>query len=300
MIPEPSLPQARRLEAGVLAVLVSAVGYGSIPFFAMVGYAGNLTPEIAVVARYGFPALLLGWLLPRALKSGTGGKQFMLTGMLMGLGAWAFFKALALLPITLAILLFFSYPLFSQALKLAMSRRGIGFYGVLSALLSVIGVILALISSAGDTAFSTKGLAFGLMAPAAYALVLHKMNHGADYLAPLQVAACLFAGTLLITMPLFLLSDTPQAFPEGLSGWGALLGLMLLTGILPQFLMAYGAPIAGRAITASAGGLEFMTALVLGSVAVQSVPSPLEWVSAGFIVIALVLASRLDKAEFDR
>ncbi|MDD7909183.1 hypothetical protein PUV47_04585 [Pseudovibrio exalbescens] len=283
----------------MLAVLASAVGYGSIPYFALAGYAGNLTPEIAVVARYGFPALLLGWLLPRALKTGTGGKQFLLTGALMGLGAWSFFKALSLLPVTLAVLLFFSYPLFSLVARKLFDKKHIGKSGAMSAALVLLGIGLVWSGTSATQPLSLQGLAYGFLGPASYALVLHKMNQGADYLAPLQVAACLFTGTMLVVLPLLLLSSATQVMPEGLNGWGALLGLMLLTGIIPQMLMAYGAPIAGRVMSASAGGLECVTALILGSLAAARWPSLLEWGAMAAIVAALLLVSRLDKSYLD-
>ena len=99
--------------SATVVVLTAMVGYGFNPLFARWIYAFGLSPEISVVYRYGLPALLM---LPFVTSIRNQPRESLMAfcgGLSMGLGALGYFKALSVLPVSVCVLIFFAYPLFT-------------------------------------------------------------------------------------------------------------------------------------------------------------------------------------------
>lgn len=290
-----SLPRASTRPAGLALVIASACGFGLIPLFSRIGYADGLTPETAVIVRFGLPALLLSGFLPLALRRGAGGLALLAAGAFMGLGSWGYFQAIERLPVALAALIFFTYPFFVTAYRMILLRERVMPGEVLAAALVALAVVTIfgprnLVS--GDLHVDPAGVLIGFLGPAAFAaLILAVIRAPAD-LPPLAVSACLFLGTLLTAVPLIVVAGGTVALPQTTQGWLALAGLMTFVGLLPQIAFACGAPAAGPTLTAVAGTLELVVALSVGW-AVFGEPLTLAHAGgAGLLALAIVVAAR--------
>mgnify|MGYP005683245755 FL=1 len=106
--------------SATVVVLTAMVGYGFNPLFARWIYAFGLSPEISVVYRYGLPALLM---LPFVTSFRNQPRESLMAfcgGLSMGLGALGYFKALSVLPVSVCVLIFFTYPLFTIIFGLSL------------------------------------------------------------------------------------------------------------------------------------------------------------------------------------
>ena len=158
---------------GLALMIGAAVGFGLNPLFARYAYAGGVGPEAAALYRFGGPALLLLPFCLGACRHPRAALTALCLGACMGLGIAAYFRALAVLPVALPALVYFTYP----ALTLLLGRALFGepitprAAGACACVLLACALILA---PGGRLAADHVGaLLLCLAAPLAYALLLH-------------------------------------------------------------------------------------------------------------------------------
>ncbi|SDQ87769.1 DMT family transporter [Pseudovibrio sp. Tun.PSC04-5.I4] len=249
--------------ASLIALGLGAICFGSIPYFAKVGFAAGISPGAAVLLRYVLPAVLLAPYLPQALKSGPSSRQYLLFGMIMSLGAWSYFYALSALPISLAASLFFSYP------ALLVILRRIGGVKLRSSdrltLALVASALLLILASTPLADLDLIAVAIGLIGPLCYGGLQLVSRRAPSYLPSLAMAACIFTGAILAALPLMLIDG--QLWESEAAGSIALpiFGLALVAGLLPQLLLAYGSSDkSGRKTAYTTGFIEFGLAILTG------------------------------------
>lgn len=289
-----SIPRAQSRRTGLILVLFAATGFGLIPLFSRIGFADGLTPETAVIVRFGLPAALLCWVLPGALGRASGGWMLVGAGALMGVGSWGYFAAIERLPVALAAMIFFTYPFFVTAYRVALrdrvSRRDLGASALVAlAIALILGPADLLRGSVGA---DPVGIAIGFLGPATFGALIIAITRAPAALPPLSAAACIFFGTVLTAVPLILIMDAPVALPQTTTGWLALAGLMTFVGLLPQIAYTSGAPAAGPSLSAIAGTLELVVALVIGWTVFGETPTIGHILGAGLLFSAITLAAR--------
>lgn len=290
-----TIPRASTRRSGLLLVLFAATGFGLIPLFSRIGFADGLTPETAVIVRFGLPALLLSWLLPGALAPGRGGWTLAAAGAFMGIGSWGYFQAIERLPVALAALIFFTYPFFVTLYRVVLLRERVSARELAASGLVAVAIVLILGPSHlidGNLGADPVGIAIGFLGPTAFAALILAITRAPVDLPPLDASACIFFGTVLTAVPLIFAMGAHVALPQTSGGWLALAGLMTFVGLLPQIAYTSGAPAAGPTLAAIAGTLELIVALVIGWTVFGEAPQPGHIAGAVFLVGAIVLAAR--------
>ena len=102
----------------------------------------------------------------------------------------------------------------------------------------------------------------------------------------------LFAADEDAMLALGLVMDGRIAMPVSASGWGAAIGLAIVSTVGALGLLLFGAPIAGAERTGIAGASELVTALAVGTLVYSEVLEPTMLVGAVMIVSAILLAAR--------
>ena len=151
--------------SATVVVLTAMVGYGFNPLFARWIYAFGLSPEISVVYRYGLPALLM---LPFVTSIRNQPRESLMAfsgGLSMGLGALGYFKALSVLPVSVCVLIFFTYPLFTIIFGRILFGIRIQGPHLISALLILNGCALTLGPSKDITGELWAAVAWCFLAP---------------------------------------------------------------------------------------------------------------------------------------
>lgn len=274
---------------GIVLVLVAATGFGLLPILLRGAYAGGLSPEAATFYRYGVPALVFVPLIVRFNGDFRAAAIAVATGLVLGFGVLGYFRALHDMPVAVAALIFFTFPLFAVvvgflAFRLRPDRRSLA-----GALMVLIACTLFL----DPTAIAARPMAVlhAFAAPAAYATGILVMAHvlsGADRLATL---GGIYLGTA-ISSGLPLVAGAPGGlFPETPVGFAAALGLLTIGGIVPQVALVFAAPVIGPARTSIIAAFELVVALGSGWLVLGEPIRLVEVVSAALIVTAVVLAA---------
>ena len=282
-------PATRR--RALLIILCAAAGFGTIPLFSRLAYALNLTPETLLLARYAVPALLLIPLVPAPLRNISGAWTLVAAGAFMGIGAWAYFRALDLLPAPVAALIFFTYPLFVLLWRFLIFRERISRTDLFAGLMVIVAVAIILNPGALSD-LNPHGVLIAFVGPAGYAALIVAIVRAPGEIKPLPVAALLFFGIILTSIPLSLMASAPVALPVSPAGWAVLAALMLLVGLLPQIAMAAAAPVAGASLTAIAGSMELVVALVLSAIFLSDRLTLEHGIGAVILVCAIVITAR--------
>ena len=129
-----------------------------------------------------------------------------------------------------------------------------------------------LILAASIIAFTPEGLnetaqqalLIAFIAPMAFGLSISVLTDKLHNLSPLQRLAGFTTGASLGLLPLVLNLDIDQVIPQDPTLWKYIIGLALLTALLPQYLYSTLAPIIGPARSAMAGSFELPTMFIIG------------------------------------
>ena len=272
---------------GLALMVGAAVGFGLNPLFARYAYAGGLTPEGAALYRFAIPALML---LPLGLAARPHPRAALVAAALgasMGLGVAAYFRALAVLPVALPALVYFTYPAFTLLLGRLLFGERIAprAAGACACVLLACALVLA---PGHLDAGQVGALLLCLAAPIAYALLLHGFTR---WLAPLSVAAraaFTLGGAALVLAPALLLARGAAGLvPAAGVGWAGIAGLATVCSLLPQLATTLAVPMIGAGAAAIAGSTELATTLAVGWLVLgEPVTAP---AAAG---VALILAAQ--------
>ncbi|MEM7122953.1 MAG: DMT family transporter [Pseudomonadota bacterium] len=282
-------PGAERILLGIGSVALGAVGFGFLPLFLYWGYSGGLTPETGLLWRYGGGLLLMA---PAMLVLGArawhySGRAFC-AGLAMGVGTVSLFHSYASLPVTLVILIFYTYPAFTLIF-------GRAFFGkpmtprLLGAVILVLLAAALIVRPDADQGITVGLLLFAFLGPMGFAgyLTLAAEIGPATHMAARINGVNL--GALAVALPVSLaVLDT--VVPNAPAGWLGAVCLALVTGVMSNAFNLFGAALAGGARAAIAGSAELVTALLIG---VLVFAEPFAWpylVSAVLLLAAIGLS----------
>ncbi|WP_374449472.1 DMT family transporter [Stella sp.] len=106
-------PEARRWR-GILYLLVSCTGFGIAPSLARLAYDAGSEPATAILMRFTVATMVVTLTmrrLGRPLRLAAGDRrQAIGIGLLAALLSWGYLSAVALVPVSVAALVFFSFP----------------------------------------------------------------------------------------------------------------------------------------------------------------------------------------------
>ena len=198
---------ARAGFAGIALMALSATGYGLVPIFARFAYDAGATPLTLLGLRYTVVSAALLAVLrargrPLALPAG---RRYagVVTGGMFAVIAYAYLAAIRLVPVSSAVLLFFTYPLLVVLIGWSRGERP-GLRRILAVIAAFIGLAVALgveiggldplgvwLAVVGSLTYTVGIFYFGRTAAGAdpMVLTLHAMGTCAVLFMPLAAAA---------------------------------------------------------------------------------------------------------------
>jgi drug/metabolite transporter (DMT)-like permease len=216
-------------------------------------------------------------------------------GAFMCLGVMAYFRAIAVLPMALAVIIYFTYPLFTAALGWLLYRLPLSRNDLLGCVL-VIAACAVMLRPSDLSAEQTSAVLMAFLAPLGYGLLILVYSRSLADLPVLSRMAAGAWGCFIVALPLAVWFTPAAALvPVSGDGWLALLGMMILASLLPQWLFALGAPAAGPLRTAIAGSAELAVGLATGWLLFAEAVGLDQAVGAALIAIALLLAVKKRK-----
>lgn len=279
---------------GLVLVLLAATGFGLIPLVSRLAYAGGLSPEAAVIYRFAVPALPFLVFL-RRFRSAREYAVSIGAGLFMGLGVLGYFRAIEAMPVAVAALIFFTFPLFAVLIGALVHRLQPAARALVRA--GLVLVAAAVTVRPAELAVAPDLLLHAFLAPVAYATLILTVSHslaGADRLATM---AGLYVGTGLAALGLAAVTPLDMLLPSGPVGLAGALGLATVCGVLPQIALVLGAPRLGPSRTAVVGAFELPTALASGWLVLGEPLVLTELLAAALILAAIALAASARRSE---
>jgi drug/metabolite transporter (DMT)-like permease len=284
----------------VVMLALSMVGFGLVPLFARRLTDAAIAPEAVSMYRYMMPAIVF---LPFLRLGGAAGRSTLWgfgSGLLVTFGWVGYVRALTMIPVPVAGVLYMTYPLFTLAVGWALFRDRPHPRAVLAG--GVILVAAGLVTDFGGTAAAgargttPAAVLLALAAPASFGLGINVLARKLVALSTPSRIAAFSTGSTLGLIPLIAGLPSSAVLPASAAGWFDVVGLTLLTAFLPQLLYTTYVPKVGAAKSGAVGALELPTMFAVGWLFLGDAVGPREAI-AGAMVLAAILLTPAKAAE---
>lgn len=271
-----------------LAVIAASVGFGLVPYFARTLTAEGMAPHAIAFFRYAFAAIVLLPFVWRARSQWAALVWGLVAGIGMGVGWIGYVRAVEIVPVSTAGILYMTYPVFTLLIAWLMFGDVPGRRPILASLMIVAAAALA---SAPDTitADQVPALVLSLAAPLGFGFGINVLVHKLTVLKPLVRIACVSLGSVLGLLPLMVTTPVAALFPVSASGWWLVAGIAFGSALVPQLLYTVAAPVIGTARTAIAGSFELPTMFLVGWFAFGEPIGGVQWIACVIVISAIAL-----------
>ncbi|MCZ2721580.1 EamA family transporter [Marinomonas sp. 15G1-11] len=281
---------------GQYLVLIAACFYGLNPFFAQMLFSDGLGAEMVSLYRFILPALFLVFFLRTPRENLTEAVRSLVLGVVSGISIFGYFYALETLPAATAILIYYSYPVFSVLIGWLVFNRIPTQNTLVSAALVAIAASLTIRpETLTEGAFVAVAACF--LAPLAVATQVQYLSNPSQHIPTKNRLAWITIGHVLVLLPIAMWVDPIQVFPVSLIGIVSVLGIAVLAAALPQILFMIGAPRSCADKNALTGSLELVVALITGAILLGDSLDRLEVTAMVLIVLALFIKQVKNKPQ---
>lgn len=250
-LPPPIVYDSPRDFLGILYIVLSAIGFGTIGVFAKLAYAHGLNPLSTQIWKLGGGTLLLWmWILPQrmtdthpsAIQPAT--KRFTklrhldkgaIAAFLLGAIGYAaysisLFEAFSYATVGVTMLLFYTYPAFAALLRWLVHQQALNRWQSVCLGLTLVGCAITV--DWQEQTSNAGGIMLGLGAAVCYACYLLGSARIVSTRSPLQSAAWMLSGAT-VTMVAIALCQTSITMPGDGMALGAIVGLAAVSTALP-------------------------------------------------------------------
>jgi drug/metabolite transporter (DMT)-like permease len=275
---------------GLLAILISAAGYGTAAIFAKLAFAQGLDTFNVLTVRYSLAALVMwSYLLATGQHQPVQKKDriWILLAALFGniLIPILYFQGLQRLPISLFAILSYIYPAFVILISWAFLREKLGGHQWTALLLTLGGCGVMYWSR--EIRYDLVGVALALGASFSYSLYILGIARGLKAFSParamtytITIAAGAFIITGLISGRLIMPSPT---------GWG-ILGLMAIFSTAAASIAFFtGIRLIGPSRAALISTIEPVFTIILAMLIFQEPIAGQQALGAGMVILALLI-----------
>ncbi|HBN30717.1 MAG: DMT family transporter [Rhodobacterales bacterium] len=270
---------------GLAMIMLSAVFFGLVPFFARSLTEAGIAPPAVAFFRYLISPLLFFRFLVLRGPGSSATYWGLASGILLGLGWVGYVNALELMPVSTAGILYMTYPIFTLLISwLFFGDRPTLRMSIASGLILLAAIIAA--APSGGAEFPLHSILFALLAPFAFGIGINILTHKLVALPPISRMVAGPLGSAVVLLPLMATYPIDAIIPKDPSVWVLLIGIGVITATLPQFIYVVFAPKIGASATGVAGSVELPTMFLVGYMAFGE-----DITLAQFLAGALVLAA---------
>ncbi len=277
---------------GTAFVAVAAAGFGTIGIFGEVAAAIDLRLATLLPVRFAIATLVVGCLaVLRRWPVPASPRRWLATlslGVVYTLMTLCFFLSLRYLTAGLATIVLYTYPTFVVALSAFVLDESVTGRKLFALGLATSGVVLVV--GTGGASVDLSGVVLALGAAACYAVYTTGSRHLSPDLAPRALMLGILAGTTA-SMLVYGALDGGLTLPSGQSEWGVVLGLAVVSTVVPHLLFYEGVSRleAGRVGVVST--IEPVVTVVLGALLLGEAVT-LAVVVGGIFVLGGVLVTQ--------
>ncbi|MDF1726966.1 MAG: EamA family transporter [Sulfitobacter sp.] len=269
-------------------VLFASICFGLVPYFSRGLTDQGLAPYAVAFYRYILAAVVL---LPTLVMHRAKWREIlwgMVAGGVMGLGWVGFVTALETVPASTVGVLYMTYPVFTIAIAwMLFGDRPTPRSLVASGLIVIAAIIAG--SPASVPLSQIPTLIVSLAAPLGFGFGICVLVYRLSRIPPLARIASVSLGSIIGLAPLILSSEVGDVLPEGGNDWFLIVGIGLVTALVPQLIYTVCSPVIGATRTAVVGSIELPTMFAVGAFAFGEVITGAQAFACALVLSAIAL-----------
>ena len=277
---------------GILLIVISAASFGTLAIFGRYVYDDGMNIYTVLLLRFGISASFMTVILLLRKEHFPRGK---ILGQLVGMGAvgyvgqsFMYLTAINYASAGLVALLLYLYPFFVAILATIFLREKITRVKILALILALIGTALTV----GPVSGQLIGVLMAITAALIYSIYIIVGTNVMKHVTAVQSSTVIFASAGAVYGLLTLINGVQ--FPSSSSGWLAMLGIIIISTIIPVVTFLAGLERIGPTNAAMLSTLEPVVTVLLAAWLFGEKLLPIVMLGGGIILVAVVL---LTKAE---
>lgn len=279
---------------GPSMVLAAAIGFGFNPMFAQILYSQGFAAEMVSLYRFILQAILLSFYLRTPRCEWSESLRMMLLGIVSGVAVFSYFYALNSISVATAVLIYYTYPLFSVLVGWVVFRRQPTMNALMSAALVLVAISLVVdLDTLSSSAKWTVLMCF--LAPLVFAIQIQYLSKPMCSMPIVRRMGWSTMGHVAVLLPVAIWLAPVMVLPDSWVGLWAILGLSILAAALPQLLFLIGVPKTAPELTAALGAVELVVAMLMAALLMGQALGRFEITAMLLIMIALGIGQ--DKAK---
>ncbi|MEF8784255.1 MAG: DMT family transporter [Haloarculaceae archaeon] len=287
----------RESTTGAVLVFAAAAGFGTIGIFGEIAAAIDLELSTFLPVRFGLATLVVaalaavrGWARP---VSRSGWSATLALGVVYTAMTLFYFISLRHLTAGLATVVLYTYPAMVVALSVAFLSETVTTRKILALALAMAGVGLVV---GTDTAGADPlGVALALGAAACYAVYTTGSRGVSATLAPRALMLGVLVGTT-VSMAVYGVIDGGLALPAGGAEWGVVLGMVVVSTVLPLLLFCEGVSRLEASRVGVVSTVEPVVTVTLGAVLLGEQVTVFV-VAGGVLILGAVILAQQNREE---
>ncbi|MBK8420562.1 DMT family transporter [Candidatus Villigracilis saccharophilus] len=277
---------------GILLIVISAASFGTLAIFGRYVYDDGMNIYTVLLLRFGISASFMTVILLLRKEHFPRGK---ILGQLVGMGAlgyvgqsFMYLTAINYASAGLVALLLYLYPFFVAILATIFLREKITRVKILALILALTGTALTV----GPVSGQLIGVLMAITAALIYSIYIIVGTNVMKHVTAVQSSTVIFASAGAVYGLLTLINGVQ--FPASSSGWLAMLGIIIISTIIPVVTFLAGLERIGPTNAAMLSTLEPVVTVLLAAWLFGEKLLPIVMLGGGIILVAVVL---LTKAE---
>lgn len=275
---------------GILLIALSAAAFGTLAIFGRFVYAAGMDTFTVLFLRFSIAAVLMTVLLAARRESLPRGRTLI---QLIGMGAlgyvgqsFLYLTAIKYASAGLVALLLYLYPCIVMILSAFIFRERITGTKILALGLALVGTGLTIDPSGGQL----SGALMAIAAAVIYSVYIIVGANVMKHVSAAQSSTVIFAsaGAVFGTITLY----NGAHFPTAPNGWYSMIGIVLLSTVIPVVAFLTGLEMIGPTNAATLSTLEPVVTVLLAAWLFQERLSPIALLGGGLILVAVILLTR--------
>jgi drug/metabolite transporter (DMT)-like permease len=276
--------------SGILLIALSAAAFGTLAIFGRYAYAAGMDTYTVLFLRFSVAAVLMTILLLTRRESIPRGRLLL---QLIGMGAlgyvgqsFMYLTAIKYASAGLVALLLYLYPFFVLILSVLVFREHVTRIKIMALILALFGTALTVDPRGGQLI----GALMAIAAAAIYSVYIIVGTNVMKHVSPVQSSTVIFASAGAVFGTITAVNGAH--FPEDNSGWFAILGIVLISTVIPVVAFLAGLERVGPTNAAMLSTLEPVVTVMLGAWLFGEQLSALALLGGGLILVAVILLTR--------
>lgn len=277
---------------GILLIGISAASFGTLAIFGRYAYADGMDIFTVLFLRFGISALFMILILLLRREHFPGRR---ILAQLVGMGAlgyvgqsFLYMTAIKHASTGLVALLLYLYPIFVFILSVLILQEKATSVKVIALILALVGLALTVDPKGGQLIGALMAIGAALI----YSMYIIVGTNVMKHVSAVQSSAIIFTSAGTVYGMLAFVNGVH--LPASIAGWQAILGIIVISTIIPVVTFLAGLEIIGPTNAAMLSTLEPVVTVLLAAWLFGERLMPMVMFGGGLILFAVIL---LTKAE---